>query len=405
MIEISLSRRDVPVALRQRCLESFDRALRSTASGFPQLTERAEVWEESAKVGAELRRRFDELVVVGIGGSSLGSQVIADLSPRSRLEFLDNVDAVAFERFLQYPRDWKRTGFLFVSKSGNTIETLTTIEFLREFFEAQGLRLENHAHVLTESRTNELGVWAETRKVPLTLLNSDVGGRFSVLSQVGMIPAAFDGLDVSAFREGAREALRLRDVTAEFMAQTFLSFERGEWITLFWFYHSGLRSYGAWLQQLWAESLGKKVNRQGQPASRASTPLSAVGAIDQHSLLQQVMDGARDKFVVFVRVDSGEAGSHRLQSAQFASCQSLVGRPMGHLLQAEALATEEALWTSGISTLTLRTQVLDARNLGGLFMWMQLVVAGMGELLDLNAFDQPGVELGKRLAKQRLAQR
>ena len=115
-----------------------------------------------------------------------------------------------------------------------------------------------------------------------------------------------------------------------------------------------------------------------------------------------VMEGARDKFVVFLRVEESEAGSQRLQKSQFSETKELVGRTMGELLKFEALATQEALTQSGVSTLTLKTKVLDEQSLGYLFMFWQLVVAGLGEYLQIDAFNQPGVELGKRLAKEKL---
>ena len=114
------------------------------------------------------------------------------------------------------------------------------------------------------------------------------------------------------------------------------------------------------------------------------------------------MEGARDKFVIFLRVEESEAGSQRLSKAHFKETQDLQGRTMGELLRVEALATQEALTQNGVSTLTLKTKVLDEETLGYLFMFWQLVVAGMGEYLQIDAFSQPGVELGKRLAKEKL---
>jgi glucose-6-phosphate isomerase len=234
----------------------------------------------------------------------------------------------------------------------------------------------------------------------MTLLPNDVGGRYSVLSPVGMIPAVFDGMKIEKLREGARAAIRDRDLSARLIAQTALSFEREEWITLFWFYESTGRTVGAWLQQLWAESLAKKDDRQGKPAMRASSPLIALGAVDQHSLLQQVMDGAHDKFVIFVRAENAESGGPNLMASDFADGKPLVGQSLGRLLRAEVLATEQALHQSGVSTLTITTEGLDEAGLGEFLMTMQLVVAGMGEFMGLNPFDQPGVELGKRLAHE-----
>ena len=130
--------------------------------------------------------------------------------------------------------------------------------------------------------------------------------------------------------------------------------------------------------------------------------MSAVGASDQHSILQQVMEGTKDKFIIFQRVEESETGSMRIRKAQFSETVSLEGRTMGELLRAEASATQEALVQSAVPTMTLKMKVLDEESLGYLFMFWQLVVAGLGEYLKIDAFNQPGVELGKVLAKAKL---
>ena len=160
-----------------------------------------------------------------------------------------------------------------------------------------------------------------------------------------------------------------------------------------------LRDFGLWTQQLWAESLGKAKTRNGDPAPRASTPLPALGSSDQHSILQQVMEGSRDKFLCFLRVAASEEKSQTLERNLF-DCQTLMmGKSMGGLFSAMADATRQALESSGVQSLTLTAESLDERSMGALFMLFEITVATIGEVLGINAFDQPGVELGKRLAR------
>jgi len=182
-------------------------------------------------------------------------------------------------------------------------------------------------------------------------------------------------------------------------AQFLQSFERQEWISFFWFYGSRYQNFGRWIQQLWAESLAKKLNRQNQVAKRVSTPMWAIGSSDQHSLLQQVIDGAKDKFVIFQRVREIEAGGAKLSSTQFAIQDFFLGHTMGQLIKAQAKATCQALNEHKISTMTLELADTSPECLGAQLLFWQLVVASIAEVLDINAFDQPGVELGKRLAK------
>lgn len=402
MLEISQAHHSVNPQTLQKCQESLQVFLQRKDIGFPQLVERIPLWEQAYEAGQKFHQRFTRLVVVGLGGSSLGTRVIAEVFRAKNLFFVDNVDALEFETLVEDLGDLKEVGWVFISKSGTTIESLCALEFLDQIYQQEHLSLAQQSLVISEPRENTLTQWAKKHNLITCDIPLDVGGRFSVLSPVGMMPAAFLGLDLEKIRLGARMALESKDLVAQTMAQMAQSFDRQEWITLLWFYGSRLKNFGGWFQQLWAESLGKARNRSGVEAPRASTPMWAVGASDQHSILQQVMEGARDKFVVFMRIEEAEGGAQKLLKNQFKETQDLCGRTMGELLRAEALATQEALSQSGISTMTFKTKVLDEQTLGFLFMFWELVVAGLGEYLQIDAFDQPGVELGKRLAKQKL---
>lgn len=402
MLEISQAAHKLDPSVLQKCQESLKIFLHRKDIGFPQLVERIPLWQQSYTLGQEFSHRFKRLVIVGLGGSSLGTRVIAEVFRAKKLFFIDNVDALEFETMIEELGDLREVGWVFISKSGTTIESLCALEFLEQIFNEEKLSLPAQSLVISENKNNTLVQWAKTHSVPTCEIPVDVGGRFSVLSPVGMMPASFLGLDLEKFRIGAMRALNDTALVTQTMAQVAQSFERQEWITLLWCYNSRLKGFGAWYQQLWAESLAKTHGRGGTVAPRASTPMAAVGACDQHSILQQVMEGARDKFVIFLRVDESEGGSQRLQKTQFQETLDLQGRTMGELLRAEALATQEALTQKGISTLTLKTKVLDEHTLGYLFMFWQLVVAGLGEYMQIDAFNQPGVELGKRLAKEKL---
>ena len=402
MLEVTQAAHSLNPETLKKCQDSLRTFLARKDIGFPQLVQRIPLWEQSYKEGEAFYKKFKKIVIVGLGGSSLGTRVIAEVFRARQIFFLDNVDALEFETLIEQLGDLREAGWVFISKSGTTIESLCSLEFLEQIFNSEGLNLASQSLVVSENKANTLVQWAQAHKIPQCEIPVDVGGRFSVLSPVGMLPAAFLGLDLEKFRLGAASAILDEDLVAQVMAQTVQSFERGEWITLLWTYNSSLKSFGGWFQQLWAESLAKTKDRHGKPAPRVSTPMAAVGACDQHSILQQVMEGARDKFVVFLRVEESEAGSQRLQKSQFSETKELVGRTMGELLKFEALATQEALTQSGVSTLTLKTKVLDEQSLGYLFMFWQLVVAGLGEYLQIDAFNQPGVELGKRLAKDKL---
>ncbi len=370
--------------------------------GFPDLPFRLPLWNTSVELAKKMAKKNDKLVVVGIGGSAVGPLAIQEIFDAKNILFLDNVDAVQYERVLEAV-DLEKTAWVFVSKSGSTIETLCTLEAVIQLYKKEGLELAEHAVVISENHDNSLVRWAQQEKVSTLEIPKDVGGRYSVLSPVGIFPMAFAGLNVEAFRQGALAALKETSVVTHVMAQCLQSFDRNEWITMFWFYNSHCRWLGVWMQQLWAESLGKAVGRDGTEAPRVSFPVWAIGACDQHSFLQQVMEGARDKFVIFFRFENLEKNSDVLGKSHFPETQILENKSMGELLKAEALATQEALEQNRVSTMTFKTKVLDEGSLGFIFMFFQLVIAGLGEVLRVNAFDQPGVELGKKLAKAKLS--
>lgn len=403
MVTISHSSVVVPEFKKKQAEVALESFLNRSEIGFKDLTHRISYWEQCYQLGREMAQKYQQLVVVGVGGSSLGTLVIAEVFAIKNILFVDNVDAIAFEALFESVEDLNKTGWLFISKSGTTIETLCALEFIDQLYRGEGLSLAKQATIISEKKESSLTKWAAQNQVPHAEIPEDVGGRFSVLTPVGMLPAAYAGLDIEKFRIGAAKALANPALVQEVMGQAMISFERQEWVTLLWSYSSRMKSFGGWFQQLWAESLAKKVTRENLPAPRCSTPMAAVGACDQHSILQQVMEGARDKFVVFQRFEDAESGSSVLTQSQFSETKTLVGRSMGQLLQAEAIATQEALNEVGVMSLTLQTKVLDEESLGFLFMFWQLVVAGLGEVLNVDAFDQPGVELGKRLAKEKLS--
>lgn len=386
-------------------LELSQTALQTVLSrpdlGFHQIPSRDPLWTEIEKRATEIRAQGEDLVIVGIGGSSLGPKALNEIfqDPRNakKLHFCDNVDALAFEKIWLQLRHPNKTHWLFISKSGSTIETLVAADLILQRYEKQNWLFQ--ATVVSEKRSNPLTDWAQKVQVPCLEIPLDVGGRFSVLTAVGMLPMAFLGLPLSEFREGAHLALRQRKLLTELMAYFSQSFRRQEWITFFWFYSSIYENFGRWLQQLWAESLAKTQNRKGQPAPRVSTPMWGIGSSDQHSVLQQLMDGAHDKLIVFSRFAPTEQGGEILEKTHFPSQEFFQGHRMGQLIAAQAQGTQQALNERGVSTLTLLVEEISPRSLGFQLMSWQLVVAGLGELLDLNAFDQPGVELGKRLAK------
>ncbi|MGE0631725.1 MAG: glucose-6-phosphate isomerase [Pseudobdellovibrionaceae bacterium] len=371
--------------------------------GFKELPKRTELWQKSEKLAKELRAKYSDLVVIGIGGSSLGVQVLSEVLPSTedkQIHAWDFVDPYEFERKLKNLRNLQKTAFALVSKSGSTLETLGLADFLKEYFDKKGLNFSSQCVAITENKKSSLADWAAQNSVPTLEIPLDVGGRYSVLSPVGLLPAAFLGASLEEIRQGALAALDSKKEILSLVSEIQNSWQREEWITSFWFYAGSCRFMGLWLEQLWAESLAKKVDRSGKPAPRVSTPWCLVGPQDQHSVLQQINEGAKDKFVVFMRFLDRENQGSKLSKSNFPSTEILKGKSLGTLLSTLAESTESGLNENKVSTSRIEFSTLDARGLGFYFMAMQLLVGVLGEALAINAFDQPGVELGKRLAQQ-----
>ena len=364
---------------------------------------------------------FQDVVVLGIGGSGLGAVALRDalLGPfwneRSdeerdhfpRLHVVDNPDPATFGRLL-HRLDPAKTLFNVVSKSGSTAETMAQYLVARAWVD-EGVGADHargHFLFTTDPAKGALRQIAEAEEIPALPVPENVGGRFSVLSPVGLLPAAVCGVDVDALLAGAAH-MEDRCRTAELAGNpagilaTLLhaaDTEQGRPIHVLMPYVDRLRSVALWFQQLWAESLGKARDLSGGVAHTGPTPLAAVGATDQHSMLQLFMEGPHDKVVLFVAVDDlGGDVPIPSRHPEISSLGYLGGASLGRLLDAERRATAEALRREGRPNATLRLSRVDARALGELLMLFQIATVYAGALYNVDPLDQPGVELGKIL--------
>lgn len=403
----SLAERAYPFSQERidKLIQDSHRLMARHDLGYLKLHERDELWASALERTKHLKEEANRLVVVGMGGSSLGAKAFlqATSGPKEtgagEVLFCDNVDPVSFSRELEKYKDSKDTHWVLVSKSGSTIETLSTASLLLDSMSEPKSRFT----VVTEPRSNPLKDWADQAEVPCLEIPVDVGGRFSVFTLAGLLPLAFAGRDLEKIRAGAESALQDMERLVIPLADQYLqSFLDEKWIYVLWSYVDDLTHFGLWFQQLWAESLAKGTRRNSQPASRVSTPLPLRGASDQHSVLQQIMEGARDKLVTFLRVKTVEDFGPVLQNAHFAGQDFLLGKNLGSLLGAEAQATEMALKEAGVPCTRLEGVDLSDHSVAALMQTFMLVIGVMGESLDINAFDQPGVEAGKIITKRLL---
>jgi glucose-6-phosphate isomerase len=361
-----------------------------------------------------LNENTTDVVFLGTGGSSLGGQTLAQLAGHAvpalgslrkpRLHFLDNLDPGTFGAALeQLPL--ASTRFVAISKSGGTAETL--MQTAAVLAALQAAKCDPHGHFIGISepakpgKANGLRDLLKPHDVPILDHDPDIGGRFSVLSNVGLLPAAVCGLDIGAIRSGAAAALapvldskKPQDVPAAIGAA--LSVAVGKPITVMMAYADRLDRFTKWFVQLWAESLGKD--------GKGTTPIAALGPVDQHSQLQLYIAGPRDKLFTVVTVGSAGRGP-RIDAAlaERAREPALGGKTVGDLVAAQGRATAETLAKNGCPVRTIHLDKLDEAALGELLMHFMLETIIAAHLLGVDPFDQPAVEEGKVLAKKYLA--
>lgn len=394
--------------------QSAVRALRDLLSrkdlGFFRLDEREAELQEIQALADKKKAKYKNIAILGIGGSALGAlalfeAVAPDWIESRQILFFDNVDSTAFFRKLNAIKNPTETLWVLISKSGSTVETLTQAECIDAFLKSKGASgIAEHSVAITEKKSSDLYDWATKNKVDTLAVPLDVGGRYSVLTAVGLFPAAFAGISLDKLIAGAMAALEDEALVSTMLAEYITATRRKAHAAYFFSYCDDLKNFGLWIEQLWAESLGKKENLRGDTAAAAPIPITCRGATDQHSVLQQVAHGTQDKVVTFLRVGTAESAQLPLLTAQFKTTEPLLKKSIGHLLRAEAIATEQALQEEKIQTMSLFSEKLTAESMGFLFMLLELLVGGLGTWMEINPFDQPGVERGKVLARTILKQ-
>ncbi len=369
---------------------------------------------ETAKM---IRRKFEYFVVLGIGGSALGPTMAFNALchlhynelPRSKRKgpkfyVEDNVDPVRMKELLDVI-DVRKTCFNVISKSGATSETMTQYLIIADLLKAAGEDVKEHVVFTTDAaRGNLVKISKELGGVKSFVLGDGVGGRFSELSPVGLLPAAVLGIDIKLLLKGAAymdsicKTPDLKKNPALICALLqYIAMQDGKNIGVLMPYSDNLRYVSDWYAQLWAESLGKNVTLSGEKCNVGQTPVKALGVTDQHSQVQLYTEGPYDKVVTFLSV-----GSYKEKTPIPHGCESipdvsfLGGHTMEELIQAENKATAYALTKAGRLNYTIMLPVVNEFTLGQLLYLFELQTAYAGAMLNIDTFNQPGVEAGKK---------
>jgi len=391
--------------------------------GFMELPYDGELAGRVERIAARLRQWCKNFVVLGIGGSALGNiavhtalnhpfhNLLPDGHPARkgapRIFVLDNVDPALMQAALDaIGGELESTAFNVITKSGSTAETMSQFLFARDVLRRAGLDPVRHIIATTDPNPQKslLRRIADAEGYETLPIPPNVGGRFSVLSAVGLLTAAVGGIDMREMLAGAAAMDRLcrtdglwQNPSALYAAALYLFYRKGKPITVLMPYSSALRRLADWYCQLWAESLGKKDGLNEQDVFVGPTPVGAVGVTDQHSVMQLYQDGPFDKVITLIEAKEPAEADLAICEGEAEEALSYLARAsFGRLLAAELEATRHALRDKQRPNLTLRIPRVSPAALGELFMFFEYAVTYSGYLYGVNAFDQPGVELGKR---------
>lgn len=371
-----------------------------------------------------IRERFDAFVVLGIGGSALGPIAVQQALNHMRWNELpkekrngpklyieDNIDPERMASLLEVI-DIKKTCFNVITKSGATAETMSQYMIIADLLKREvGDGWHTHIIATTDAQKGNLAKLARYNKHPVLVIPDGVGGRFSEMSPVGLLAAAVCGIDIHSMLEGAammdaicKNSTDIWENPAllEAVLQYIAMIQMGKNIQVVLPYADSLRSIADWFCQLWAESLGKSTTRQGESIHVGQTPVKALGVTDQHSQLQLYTEGPFDKVITLLKVENFRAVTpipkldmEGVENEAFSDLRFLGGKTHNALIEAERQGTEYALYKAGRMSQTIVLPEVSAHTIGQLLYFFEMATAYMGELLDIDAYNQPGVEESK----------
>ncbi len=387
----------------------------SAMTGWLNLPHDTEMLQKISDFVSQIKSKdeYQHLLVLGIGGSSLGAQALIEslktslwnrLSATKRkgyltVDFIDNLDPVMIRTILSRLK-LDKTLFVVISKAGGTVETIVPMLIAKEWV---GEKFYKQCVFITSKDKGVLFELSQKHSIPVFPIPENVGGRFSVFSSVGLLPAALCGVDLNEVRAGLLEAdsmCQIQDIRANLASgialSAYFSYLNNRNIFALMPYSTCMRRFVDWFIQLWAESIGK--NQKG------STPICSVGATDQHSQLQLFNEGPNDKLICFVKINKHKRD---LTIPDFSednpSFRAYANHKVGQILNIELDATRRALAENKRPNFLLTIPELNEFYISQLMYIFEVATAVMGSLIGVNPFDQPGVELAKRYTKEALS--
>lgn len=375
-----------------------------------------ELVSEINQYTASVKGKFENILVLGIGGSALGGICVTEalLKPywnvldkesrngMPRIFFLDNIDPDQMNGLLA-ALDLKKTLVNVITKSGNTAETMSAFMIVKSKLEKElGASYKNNIVATTDENKGILRQIASEEGFKTFVVPDDVGGRFSIFSAVGLLPFALVGINIAELLKGVREMdaeLKKTNIDENIAAQNalvhYLMDKKGKNLSVMMPYSSRLKYVSDWYVQLWAESLGKEVDLDGKTVHTGPTPVKSLGATDQHSQVQLYNEGPNDKLINFVRVGEFDTKLEIPNVYSDSELGYLCGRTVNELMNAEADSTRVAVTDYNRPNVTITIPQVNEYYLGQLLYMLEVQTAIAGALYNINTFNQPGVEQAK----------
>ncbi len=404
---------------QKKYLKKYLSDIQLRAQGFYTVVDDIATVRDIEKFAGEVKGKYDDIVVLGIGGSSLGTICLRDglshmygkkKKGTPRLHVLDNIDPTMIEE-LEDVITFKKTLFIVISKSGTTPESMSQYFYFRKKLEKAKLSVKKHVVFITDPVRGVLREISLEDGIRVFDIPKNVGGRFSVLTPVGLLPAALVGVDLRKLMKGAQDMRDIffarsfnKNLPFQLAAvQHFLNVKRGKSMNVMMPYANKLHRFSDWYRQLLAESIGKKKNRKGKTVHTGITPVNALGATDQHSQSQLYNEGPHDKFFIFIAVEK-LTKLIRIPNLnpKKEKIAYLKNTSFNELLDIEREATALSYTKSRRPNMTITIAKIDEEYLGQLFMLFEGTTAFLGEFYGIDAFNQPGVELSKKFTKESL---
>ncbi|PKT77303.1 glucose-6-phosphate isomerase [Helicobacter winghamensis] len=349
------------------------------------------------------------IIIVGIGGSSLGTKAIDTLlshqnnRKKIKLRFLEHTDPIMIQKDLRRVK-YEDTLFIVISKSGLTVETTSLFKYILARFSLLKSDRKNHLLAITDSNS-PLQKWCQKERIQNITISPNIGGRFSVLSAVGLLPLAILGYDIKKILQGAKQInddffINRKDnilKKALFLAKNETTYP----INVLFSYSSVFRHFNAWYVQLWGESLGKLDTYQQK---RGLTPIALIGSIDQHSFLQLIMQGPANKTITFLSVENlsqkplyiPDISLEGLEATDFVNQTSF-----NQLLKLQCISTKESVISQNVPVDSIVLDSLNEQSVGALVFYYELLTSCVGILLQIDTYNQPGVEFGKKILREK----